>query len=269
MMNSSLSPLVSGADFYRKVLDTLNAASIDFLLGGAFALHVHTGIERDTKDFDLMLRACDVQRALEACRHAGFRADIAYSHWIAKVHRGEHFIDLIYRAGNGLCEVDDEWFAHAREAEVMGRQVRLCPPEEMIWQKAYVMERERYDGADVMHLLRSSAATMDWERLIARFAEDWRVLLSYLILFGFVYPQHQKDIPPVVIERLFTQLRDESAATGEGEKICRGTLLSRGQYLPDVERWGYTDARLDGRSKMTAAEMLAWTTAIDQVNRLR
>lgn len=76
-MNSSLPASASGADFYRQVLDTLNAASVDFLLGGAFALHVHTGVERDTKDFDLMLRSSDVQRAIEACREAGFRADIA------------------------------------------------------------------------------------------------------------------------------------------------------------------------------------------------
>ena len=138
-----------------------------------------------------------------------------------------------------------------------------------MWQKAYVMERERYDGADIMHLLRSTAATLDWERLIARFAEDWRVLLSYLILFGFVYPQHQGDIPPAVLERLLTQLQNESTPSESGENICRGTLLSRGQYLPDVERWGYRDARLDERSKMTAEEMLAWTTAIDRVNRLR
>jgi hypothetical protein len=26
--------------------------------------------------------------------------------------------------------------------------VIFCPPEEMIWSKAFVMERERYDGAD-------------------------------------------------------------------------------------------------------------------------
>lgn len=185
------------------------------------------------------------------------------------MHRGEHFIDLIYRAGNGLCDVDDEWFVHAREAEVLGRKVRLSPPEEMIWQKSFVMERERYDGADVMHLLRSAAANLDWERLIARFGEDWRVLLSHLVLFGFVYPQHQKDIPPAIIERLLTQLRDEPASIAGGENICRGTLLSRGQYLPDVERWGYRDARSDERSKMTPEEMVAWTTAIDRVNRLR
>ena len=266
---SELSNSASGQDFYRKVLDTLNAASVEFLVGGAFALRVHTGIERDTKDFDLMLRPRDVQRAIDACRQAGFRANFAYSHWIAKVHFGEHFIDLIYRAGNGLCEVDDAWFMHARDAVVLDRKLRLTPPEEMIWQKAYIMERERYDGADVIHLLRSAAATMDWERLVTRFGEDYRVLLSHLILFGFVYPQQQKDIPARVLEGLLARLREEPKDDTVDGKICKGTVLSRGQYLPDVERWGYRDERLQGRAKMTPEEIQAWTTAIDQVNRMR
>lgn len=268
-MMTDLSDSVPGEDFYRKVLDTLNAASVEFLAGGAFALRVITGIERDTKDFDLMLRPADVPRAINACREAGFRADFAYSHWLAKVHFGEHFIDLIYRAGNGLCEVDDAWFKHARDATVLGRKLRLCPPEEMIWQKSYIMERERFDGADVLHLLRSAAATLDWNRLVARFGEDWRVLLSHLTLFGFVYPQQQKDIPAAVIERLTSQLREEAASEVSGDNLCRGTLLSRGQYLPDVERWGYRDARCQERVKMTPGEILAWTTAIDHVNRMR
>jgi hypothetical protein len=268
-MKSGFPSTASGEDFYRRIIDVLQAASVEFLLGGAFAMRVITRIERDTKDFDLMVRPRDIEKILKACRKAGFRADYAFSHWIAKVHFGEHFIDLIYRAGNGLCEVDDAWFAHAREAEVLGRTLRLCPPEEMIWQKAFVMERERYDGADVLHLLRSAAPTLGWERLLSRFGEDWRVLLSHLVLFGYVYPQQRKDIPESVMERLTAHLRNECKDAPDNDKICRGTLLSRGQYLSDVERWGYRDARMDKRVKMTAREILSWTTAIDQVNRLR
>ena len=33
----------------------------------------------------------------------------------------------------------------------------LIPAEEMIWSKAFIMERERYDGADVAHILRACA----------------------------------------------------------------------------------------------------------------
>jgi hypothetical protein len=27
--------------------------------------------------------------------------------------------------------------------------------EEMVWQKAFIMERERFDGADVVHLIQA------------------------------------------------------------------------------------------------------------------
>jgi hypothetical protein len=33
--------------------------------------------------------------------------------------------------------------------------------EEVIWSKAFVTERERYDGADIMHVLLACAETLD------------------------------------------------------------------------------------------------------------
>lgn len=260
---------LSGESFYQRILDVLQAASVEFLVGGAVALRSHTGIERDTKDFDLMLRPRDVERAMNACREAGFRAGYAFSHWIAKIHLGEHFIDLIYRAGNGLCEVDDGWFASAGEAEVFGRTVRICPPEEMIWQKAYIMERERFDGADIQHLFHANARTMDWERLLDRFQDDWQVLFSHLVLFGYIYPGERNNIPASVIQRLITRLQDQLTQPQPETRDCFGTLLSRAQYLPDVERWNYHDIRLDDRVKMTPEQILEWTTAIDRMQRAR
>ena len=42
--------------FYRRVLRELNAAGIDFVVGGGYALERHLGIGRPTKDLDLFLR---------------------------------------------------------------------------------------------------------------------------------------------------------------------------------------------------------------------
>ena len=42
---------------------------------------------------------------------------------------------------------------------VLDKEVKLCPPEEIIWSKSFIMERERFDGADINHLLRICAAT--------------------------------------------------------------------------------------------------------------
>ncbi len=119
--------------------------------------------------------------------------------------------------------------------------VRLCPPEEVLWQKCFIMERERFDGADVAHLLRSCAAMLDWPRLIERFGQDWRVLLPHLILFGFIYPSKRSLIPVGVMAQLMEKLLRETELPDEEDKRCNGTLLSRAQYLPDVERWGFAD----------------------------
>src|ERR1041384_7008577 len=36
----------------------------------------------------------------------GYRVERTHPHWLAKIFRRDDLIDLIYRAGNGLCEVD-------------------------------------------------------------------------------------------------------------------------------------------------------------------
>jgi hypothetical protein len=244
--------------FYRESMKLLQQEGVPFLVGGAFALALHTDIVRDTKDFDLFVRAADVDLILEMFRRRGFRAEKTHPHWLAKVFHGDDLIDIIYRGGNGLCAVDESWFARAPEHEVLGLPARVCAPEEIIWMKAYIMERERYDGADVAHLLVNCAEQIDWQHLLERFGPDWRVLLSHLVLFGFIYPTERDRVPASVIEALTEKMREEGL-TAAAERVCRGTLLSRAQYLHDVREAGFRDARLDERCRMTTAELEAWT----------
>ena len=84
--------------------------------------------------------------ALDALKRAGYKTEKTFPHWLAKARRGRDCVDLIFRAGNGLCEVDDSWFERAHNHEFGDLPVKLCAPEEMIWMKAYIMERERFDG---------------------------------------------------------------------------------------------------------------------------
>jgi hypothetical protein len=147
-------------------------------------------------------------------------------------------------------------------ARVFDTDVRLIPAEEMIWSKAFIMERERYDGNDVMHLLRARAAQLDWRRLIDRFGPRWRVLLAHLVLFGFVYPAERRGVPEAVIAQLLARLGAEGAAEPPSTRICQGTLLSRAQYLTDIGAWGYTDARLAPDIRMEPADIERWTAGI-------
>jgi len=249
--------------FYRHMMEALRADGVPFLVGGAFAFAHYTGIRRNTKDLDLFILRRDWERVEQVVRAAGYQAELTFPHWLAKVHRGDAFIDLIFNSGNGVSPVEESWFAAAPEVELLGVPVRLTPPEETLWTKAFIMERERYDGADVAHLLQSCAETLDWPRLRLLFGENWRVLLSHLVLFGFVYPGERDRLPVWLIDELSEQLRREARAAERGAPLCAGTLLSREQYLPDVAQRGYEDVRLGPQSTMTTRDVAEWTAAID------
>jgi hypothetical protein len=250
--------------FYRRGLNTLNEARIPFLVGGAYAFAHYTNIMRDTKDFDIFVHPRDSKRVLRTLATAGYNTDLTFPHWLGKAFSGEYFIDVIFSSGNGLCRVDEAWFERAIDANILQVPVRLCPPEEMIWSKAFVKERERYDGADIAHILQACGARLAWPHLLQRFAMHWRVLLSHLVLFGYVYPAERTQVPEWVMQELIARLRQEiQGAQPEVERLCQGTLLSRGQYLSDVMNWGYQDARLRPRGRLTKEEIAHWTAAMD------
>src|SRR5262249_18028007 len=248
----------SSNEFHHRSVAALHAAEVPFLIGGAYMVEVCGGISRSTKDFDLYVRPNDVKPALRALARAGYKTELTFPHWLAKATYEEDILDLIFRAGNGLCKVDDSWFERAREDELLGVPVKLCAPEEMIWMKAYIMERERFDGADIAHILLCCAAEIDWPHLVRRFGSDWRVLLSHLILFGYIYPGERARIPAAIMEHLATWLRSETRTAGP-ERLCCGTLLSRQQYLVDVQEWGLRDARLEERVQMNEKDIADWT----------
>lgn len=253
------------ANFYRDALALMVGSGIPFLVGGAFALQRYTGLARDTKDIDIFVKPSDVNPTLAMFEHAGFATDLPFPHWLAKARCGVNFMDIIFSSGNGLAIVDDEWFAAAPEAEVMGMPVKLSPVEEIIWSKAFIMERERFDGADVAHVLHATAETLDWQRLIRRFDGHWQVLFTHLVLFSYIYPTERHLIPNWVMTQMIEQL--QTGVSPASERICRGTYLSRAQYLPDITDWGYQDARLHPEGSMTAEQADIWTTAaIDDEN---
>ena len=251
-------------DFYRDVMQALARAGVPVLVGGAYALSIYTGIERRTKDLDLFLRRSDYERAAHALDAAGFATDLKFPHWLGKAMSGSWCVDLIFNSGNGLTRVDDAWFEHAIDAEVLDLPAQLVPVEEIIWSKALIMERERYDGGDVAHLLRARGAALDWRRLMQRMEPQWRVLLSHLVLFGFIYPAERDLVPRWVMEDLVERLRAEVAAPAPHGRVCHGTLLSREQYLHDVQQDGYADGRLPPSGTMSAEHLAIWTRAIDE-----
>jgi hypothetical protein len=231
--------------FYRDALAGLQDADFRFLVCGGYAFEFYTRIARRTKDIDIFVLEEDVPAILETLGRRGYRTEVAEPGWLAKAHSGDDFIDVIYNSGNGLCPVDESWFEHAVEGELLDLAVEMAPVEEIIWQKAFIMVRHRFDGADVAHLLHEHADRLDWRRLLDRFGDHWRVLLCHLILFEYIYPGKGRLIPSWAKEELSWLAKNEwrSEVNGNAE-LCRGALLSSFDFQADITEWGYRDARI-------------------------
>ena len=249
-------------EFYVHSMELMRDGGVPFLVGGAYAFARYTGIERHTKDFDVFILREDFPKAKRVFEAAGYKSELIFPHWLGKAIKGEDFVDLIFGAGNGVATVDELWFDNAVDDNVFGVDVKLIPAEEMIWSKGSIMERERYDGADVAHVILAVGDRMNWRHLIDRYGPLWRTLYAHLVLFGFIYPSKRSQVPAWVMAELGGRIAEETEQADALEKICYGTIISRQQYLTDVDQWGFEDGRLRPIGNMTAEDIARWTAGI-------
>ncbi|MEA2735372.1 MAG: hypothetical protein QOE14_1823 [Humisphaera sp.] len=242
-------------DFYVAALCKLDEADVPYVVGGGYAMAYYTGIARNTKDLDIFLRPRDRDRALTTLAAAGYRTEFFYPFWIAKAidPKTEAFIDILYSSGNGLCTVDDAWFENTPPVRIHGHPARLVPAEEQLWSKAFVQDRDRFDGADVIHLIYGQADSLNWKRLLRRFEGHERVLLAHVLLFGYAYPHDRDRVPAWVISYLHEAVAHEPA---DSDRVCRGTFLAQRSYGTALRDWGYADGRLQPHGgPLNAAEL--------------
>ena len=223
---------------YRDVIHALQQAKIPFVVGGGFAFHKHTGIWRTTKDLDLVLVAGEVPRALEQLKKSGFETCIEDPIWLAKACRGEYYIDLITGAGNATLPAEESWIERSVPDEVLGIRCNVLPAEELIASKLFVTRRERFDGADIMHLIRVSGSKLDWDRLMRLTEPYWEMLYWYLVLFAFVYPMRTDVVPRHVWEDLSRKFMDH---LNSNSQPFRGSLIDPKMFAIDVVEWGEPD----------------------------
>ena len=227
-------------DFYREMLIQLQATGEPFLLGGGFAFSHYTGIQRDTKDLDIFCKPSQYPYFLQTFDRLGYRTEQTDVRWLAKVFKGDHFMDIIFDSPNNICQVDDSWYQHGRDAAFDDIPVRMIPVEELIWSKTYVQNRERFDGADINHLLLKQGKNLDWDRLLFRLDRHWHLLLAQLLIFQFVYPSEYRDIiPRELMDMLIRRVGQQYEIPPSIEKLCRGPLIDQTQYAADIREWQY------------------------------
>lgn len=226
--------------FYKEALELLNQSGAEYMLGGAFAMFHYTCIYRDTKDLDVFCKYSEFPKILTHFGKHGYRTELTDARWLAKVFHGEYFIDIIFQSPNAVCLIDDTWYERAVKSSLEGVDTLLMPPEELLWCKIYVQNRERYDGADVNHLILQWGKKMDWKLVLTRMDQHWQLLLAQLLNFQFVYPADYHDcIPRWLFDELMERAFQQYELPPPQEKVCRGPLIDQTQYSIDVRDWNY------------------------------
>jgi Nucleotidyl transferase of unknown function (DUF2204) len=222
---------------FREVLTLMNERRVPYAVSGAFALQKHTGIWRDTKDLDLFLPAEHVDPALQYLQEDGFECSILDPVWLAKAHREDFFVDLITGMSNGVITVDMSWIERSQPHESVGVQTRVLGAEELIASKLFVTRRERFDGADIAHVIHGTQGRLDWQRLMALAGEHWEVLLWSLMLYRYVYPAQTECVPRAIWDDLLGRLQSELANPNPNAPF-RGSLIDENMFAIDVTEWG-------------------------------
>lgn len=220
---------------FREVLRTLNEHKIAYAVSGAFALHEHTGIWRNTKDLDVFMPLERVAPTMEILNARGLETEVCDPVWLCKVRANDYFVDLISGMSNAVIRVDQSWIDRAFDSEVLGVPVKVLAPEELIASKIFVAFRERFDGADIAHIIYAAGNNMDWNRLLNLVGDHWEMLFWALVLFHYAYPM-SNAVPKPIWAEMFTRFREE-IDNPDPKAAFRGSLLDERMFAIDVSEW--------------------------------
>jgi hypothetical protein len=115
--------------------------------------------------------------------------------WIYRAHTSEVIVDSIWAMANRRAEVDQAWLDRGPTVRMFDRLVRVIPPEELIWSKLYVMQRDRCDWPDILNLICATGPALDWNHLIGRVAEDVPLIKALLSVFSWISPESASQLP--------------------------------------------------------------------------
>lgn len=234
------------------MLRIFEQTGIRYAVAGAYALNVHTGICRDTKDLDLFLTAENAQSALKCLRERGFDCEVCDRVWLYKAHRKGYFVDLITGMSNAVLTVEDSWIDRARRAVIEGVDTRVLAAEELLASKLFVIRRERFDGADIVHVIYATRGKLDWARIQALAGENWEILFWALVLFHYVYPAQSDYVPRDVWKNLVARFQKTICQPDPHAKF-RGSLVDDKMFAIDVKEWGLENLILETRERRLKA----------------
>lgn len=193
-------------EVYSAVMESAHDRQIPFALTGAFALSAYTQHWRNTKDLDLCVLPRDRQRMIEVVTAAGmidyFDQKPYDREWIYRGFLNGIIVDVIWAMANQRAQAEKSWFNSDCLVEARGMRMRVVTPEIVLWDKLYILQRDRSDWPDALNLLEAVGNHLDWYQILGRMGDDSPLLSGLLSVFGWLSPVRARAIPAWVWRRL-------------------------------------------------------------------
>lgn len=198
----------SDDDAFREVLTdvvgALDDAALSYGVLGGVASAAY-GRPRWTKDIDVFCRPEDAERVLDALAGRSFDVEQTNPAWIYKGFRDDVLVDVIFKAKADVY-FDDEMSARVRRVNVLGVDVPVIAPEDVVVTKAITSDEATpwhwYDAVGVLAI-----NDLDWDYVVDRARKGPNRVLS-LLHFALSI-----DVP--VPTKVVRQLHEMIAATWE------------------------------------------------------
>jgi hypothetical protein len=228
-------------EIYRTALETLNRHGIPYVVSGLYALYEYTGIYRQTKDLDLFVEPQLRPEPPVRCRQkASRRTSSSRTGSRRRCTATSRSTSFSARATASRSSMRG-WFEHSRAGILAGTQVRVAPPEELLWHRLFVSERHRSDVSDVLHLILPAAMSSTGSGCSAGSMCTGACCSHRCTCTTTSIPdtgRASRSGSGAAVRRT----RRRRSRTGD-PSICQGTLISRFSYNIDVNEWGFRDLR--------------------------
>jgi len=140
-------------------------------------------------------------------------------------------VDIIWAMANHRQQIDELWMS-GPSVNLRGHVLKTLPVEALVFDKVFIMQRDRCDWPDVLNLLYWAGAELDWEKVLARLGPDWPLLAGVLSVFRWMSPGRARALPGWRWEGLQLQAPESQA---QPEIVPRRVSLldTRPWYGPD------------------------------------
>ena len=112
----------------------------------------------------------------------------------------------------------------------------------------FVIRRERFDGADIAHIIHGTKGRIEWRRILELAGEHWEIVLWALILFRYVYPAHTDYVPAWLWQDLLSRYM-HLVQHPDPNAPFRGSLVDENIFSIDIKDWGLEDVQKGYRER--------------------